>query len=465
MWQQDLGVKMTGSEAQAKLRLVNQGQYNDWRIPTMKELFSLALFTGRSFGDKVIQPFIDTAYFRQPKGDTAAGEREIDAQTWSSDDYTGLTMANESSRFGMNFVDGRIKSYPLKNPRLGTPVKMYYRFVRGNPEYGKNRFHDNGDGTISDEATGLMWQKHDSGSTMDWSGALTYAAKLDLAGHTDWRLPSIKELQSIVDYSRSPKATNSAAIDPLFSCSAITNPDGKQNYPYYWSGTTLLDGPQPGNQPGLRLLWNRNGQSRGKNRGCPRCRSSAQRPQERQCRGVPARLRAPGRHANGLQPRSLRKDNAMKSPRMILNLTGFLFTTLLSPILSAQAADTGFSLRILGSGGPGYNPQRAEPSVLLRLGDDLILVDMGNRTQAGLAEAGVRRNELSALSSPIIISTMNRSSSRSLPGASWKKSAAGRWPLRQQGVGRFCRKLLPERHCLSTSQHRCCGSDPGTRSA
>ena len=248
MWQQDLGVKMTGSEAQAKLRLVNQGQYNDWRIPTMKELFSLSLYTGRSFGDKVIQPFIDTAYFRQPKGDTTEGEREIDAQTWSSDDYTGLTMANESSRFGMNFVDGRIKSYPLKNPRLGTPVKMYYRFVRGNPDYGKNRFHDNGDGTISDMATGLMWQKLDSGRTMDWSGALNYAAKLDLAGHTDWRLPSIKELQSIVDYSRSPKSTNSAAIDPLFSCSAITNPDGKQNYPYYWSGTTLLDGPQPGNQ-------------------------------------------------------------------------------------------------------------------------------------------------------------------------------------------------------------------------
>jgi ribonuclease BN (tRNA processing enzyme) len=87
----------------------------------------------------------------------------------------------------------------------------------------------------------------------------------------------------------------------------------------------------------------------------------------------------------------------MKSQRLILSLTGFLFTVFLFPALSAGAADTGFSLRVLGSGGPGNNPQRAEPSVLLRLGDDHILVDMGNRTQAGLAEAGLRPNELSAL--------------------------------------------------------------------
>jgi hypothetical protein len=248
MWQQDPGAKMTGSEAQTKLRLVNQGRYGDWRIPTIKELFSLALYSGQAFGDRVVRPFIDTAYFRQPKGDAAAGEREIDAQTWSADDYTGLTMAGEPSRFGMNFADGRIKSYPLKHPRLGAPVRMYYRFVRANPAYGRNRFCDHGDGTVSDEATGLMWQKGDSGRPMDWSGALAYAANLGLAGHRDWRVPSIKELQSIVDYSRSPGATNSAAIAPLFLCSTMTNPDGKPNAPYYWSATTLLDGPQPGNQ-------------------------------------------------------------------------------------------------------------------------------------------------------------------------------------------------------------------------
>jgi hypothetical protein len=248
MWQQDMGAKMISIEAQAKLATLNKGAYKDWRIPTMKELFSLSLFTGRVFGEKVVKSFIDTGYFKQPKGDTSLGEREIDAQTWSATDYTGLTMNNEASRFGMNFVDGRIKSYPITNKRSGSATKMYYRFVRGNSEYGKNRFHDNGDGTVSDEATGLMWEQADSGKKLDWKGALSYAADLNLGGKSDWRVPSIKELQSIVDYSRSLKATNSAAIDPLFTCSAITNPDGTKNYPYFWSATTLLDGPQPGNQ-------------------------------------------------------------------------------------------------------------------------------------------------------------------------------------------------------------------------
>ena len=51
-------------------------------------------------------------------------------------------------------------------------------------------------------------------------------------------MPSVKELQSLVDYTRSPEATQSAAIDPLFDCTQITNEGGKTDYPFYWSGTT-----------------------------------------------------------------------------------------------------------------------------------------------------------------------------------------------------------------------------------
>jgi hypothetical protein len=60
-------------------------------------------------------------------------------------------------------------------------------------------------------------------------------------------LPNIKELQSIVDYTRSPYATDPAnvgpAIDPLFSCTAITNDGGKADYPYYWTGTSAIRNP------------------------------------------------------------------------------------------------------------------------------------------------------------------------------------------------------------------------------
>jgi len=45
-------------------------------------------------------------------------------------------------------------------------------------------------------------------------------------------------LQSIVDYTRSPDTTNSAAIDPLFNVTPITNEAGEGDYPAYWSNTT-----------------------------------------------------------------------------------------------------------------------------------------------------------------------------------------------------------------------------------
>jgi hypothetical protein len=52
-------------------------------------------------------------------------------------------------------------------------------------------------------------------------------------------LPDIKELQSIVDYSRSPSTTHSAAIDPIFNCTQIINEAGETDYPYYMSSTTF----------------------------------------------------------------------------------------------------------------------------------------------------------------------------------------------------------------------------------
>jgi len=97
---------------------------------------------------------------------------------------------------------------------------------------------DNGNGTITDHATGLMWMKSDSGSGKIWSDALSYAENLDYAGYADWRLPNAKELQGILDYSRSPDTTSSPAMDPIFSSTSITDEGGSTNWPFYWTGTT-----------------------------------------------------------------------------------------------------------------------------------------------------------------------------------------------------------------------------------
>jgi hypothetical protein len=58
-------------------------------------------------------------------------------------------------------------------------------------------FKDNGDGTVTDRNTGLMWQKDDDGKQRSWDSSLTYCKNLSLGGHSDWRLPSLQNLISL----------------------------------------------------------------------------------------------------------------------------------------------------------------------------------------------------------------------------------------------------------------------------
>ena len=218
--------------------------YDDWRLPTIKELYSLILFDGTDVsacpnGSCSATPFIDTLYFDFAYGDTAAGERVIDSQFATSTKYVSTTMNGDETMFGVNFADGRIKGYGLS--MRGSDKTFFVLYVRGGSNYGQNAFVDNGNGTISDNATGLVWSQADSGSGMNWESALAYCEGSSAAGFDDWRLPNAKELQSIVDYSRSPATSNSAAIDPIFSATSITNEGGQVDYPFYWSSTTHAD--------------------------------------------------------------------------------------------------------------------------------------------------------------------------------------------------------------------------------
>ena len=94
-----------------------------------------------------------------------------------------------------------------------------------------------------------MWHKAGSSQGMNWQDALAYVQQKNeenYLGHNDWRLPNAKELQSIVDYSRSPSATNSAAISPLFDVPTITVENGETDYPFYWTSTTHIGFPNNG---------------------------------------------------------------------------------------------------------------------------------------------------------------------------------------------------------------------------
>lgn len=245
----DRGDKLTLSQAQARPAALNAskcGGFGDWRLPSIKELYSLILFSGvdpSGPGSSVdrVTPFIDTHFFKFAYGDESQGERIIDSQYASATRYVGKSFRGGDKLFGVNFADGRIKGYDLMMPGGGVEKTFFVICVRGNADYGKNDFHDNGDGTVSDRATGLTWAKADSGKGMNWEAALAWVQARNAEkylGHGDWRLPNAKELQSLVDYARAPDTSQSPALDPVFDCTPITNEAGQADYPFFWTGTT-----------------------------------------------------------------------------------------------------------------------------------------------------------------------------------------------------------------------------------
>ena len=88
-------------------------------------------------------------------------------------------------------------------------------------------FIDNGDGTINDTDTGLMWQKAEDGVKRSWEDACQYCEDLELAGYDDWRAPRIDELRTIIDYEVGFPALNS-----IFKV--------EYSKLYYWSSSTRV---------------------------------------------------------------------------------------------------------------------------------------------------------------------------------------------------------------------------------
>jgi hypothetical protein len=89
------------------------------------------------------------------------------------------------------------------------------------------RFTNNGDGTVTDNFTGLMWEQSPDTNTISWADALTYANNSTLASYDDWRLPNRNELITLHDFG-------------TYSNSTWLNSNGFSNvqFAYYWTSTT-----------------------------------------------------------------------------------------------------------------------------------------------------------------------------------------------------------------------------------
>ena len=97
-----------------------------------------------------------------------------------------------------------------------------------------SRFVDNGDGTITDIASGLMWTKATIAKDQTHARATEAAAKLELAGHSDWRLPTVDELFLLADRTRKLPAIDTDVFPDTYNDWYWTSTDSKWDASCAW---------------------------------------------------------------------------------------------------------------------------------------------------------------------------------------------------------------------------------------
>ena len=177
--------------------------YSDWKLPDAEEAFTIIDISASPF-NQVFTADRQAKYFwtlnRQADGDEKRWEVNAGGGT-------GAHLKNQTISAGGD------KSFHGRCVRESVPAKRV-----------KEHFTDNKDGTVTDNGNGLIWMQVEAGE-MVWEEAIKYCENLLYAGKDDWRLPDIKELKSISDYT-----LYSPAIDTSYF------PNMKSTY--HWSSSS-----------------------------------------------------------------------------------------------------------------------------------------------------------------------------------------------------------------------------------
>jgi parallel beta-helix repeat protein len=178
----------------------NYGGFSDWRLPSLKELVTI-VHNGE------INPATNKSYFPKIRSEFY----------WSSTSR----VLNTGYAWGVYFYYGDARNRDKDS-------SYYVRAVRG----GQCRSFDhsvnlviNTDETVTDTFTGLMWQKESTETRMTWQNAIEYCENMSLSDYNDWRLPTMHELRSIVNYLKYYPAMNQDFFSGILSS-------------FYWSSTS-----------------------------------------------------------------------------------------------------------------------------------------------------------------------------------------------------------------------------------
>ena len=210
VWQKADGGEMTWGKAKDYAQALRLAGRQDWRLPTSMELFALT-------NQGMHGPAMDTSVFTRSE-----------ARYW----WTNSPRADDPSKVWLVNSGGGIGAHAkTETVSAGGERPVHVRCVAGVSVTGTGpSLIDNGDGTVTDQRTGLTWQKICPAKPLTWEEALRACASLKPTLRGAWRLPNIKELRSLSD-----DAKIRPSLDRKFFPEAkVAN---------YWSSTTQSNRP------------------------------------------------------------------------------------------------------------------------------------------------------------------------------------------------------------------------------